>query len=64
MRFNFTYAMLVLGALIVADRSARANSADPDRQNVSARGVQVMPFSLNATTHVFTKTTNGVYNKS
>jgi hypothetical protein len=37
-----------------------AVAADPERQaEVSARGAQVMPFGLSATTHVFTKTAVG-----
>jgi hypothetical protein len=35
-------------------------AADPERQaEVSARGAEVMPFKLSATTHVFTKTPGG-----
>src|SRR5437879_5989219 len=39
-------------------------AADTDRQaGVSARGAQVMPFELSATTHVFTKTAAGALQK-
>jgi len=37
-----------------------AQAADPRRQaEVASRGADVMPFSLKATTHVFTKTAEG-----
>ena len=37
-----------------------ARAADPQRQaGVASRGADVMPFSLKATTHVFTKTAEG-----
>jgi hypothetical protein len=37
-----------------------ASAADVERQaNVATRGADVMPFSLKATTHIFTKTSNG-----
>lgn len=38
----------------------QALATDSERQaRVSARGTAVMPFSLSATTHVFTKTSTG-----
>ena len=41
-----------------------AVAAETERQaGVSARGAQVMPFELSATTHVFTKTAVGALQK-
>src|SRR5665647_503568 len=37
-----------------------SHAADPQRQaEVANRGAEVMPFSLKATTHIFTKTADG-----
>jgi len=48
-------ALLALFALSFA-----AQAADPQRQaEVATRGAEVMPFSLAATTHIFTKTADG-----
>ena len=47
----------VLSLLFSTDLAA---AADPQRQSeVAARGAEVMPFKLDATTHVFTKTATG-----
>ena len=49
-------AVLALAAVF----SLGAHAADEARQSeVAQRGTQVMPFSLKATTHVFTKTKDG-----
>jgi hypothetical protein len=53
-----------LAAAIVAIASAAASmtahAADPQRQaEVAERGKEVMPFRLDATSHVFTKTPDG-----
>lgn len=51
-----TSAAIVSSTLVVA--------ADPERQaEVSARGQDVMPFSLSATTHVFAKTASGAFSR-
>ncbi|HEY5801783.1 MAG TPA: aspartate carbamoyltransferase [Burkholderiaceae bacterium] len=51
-------AMVLLFTFATAAASAYA--ADPARQQeVAQRGGQVMPFALDATTHVFTKTAAG-----
>jgi hypothetical protein len=43
-----------------ASQTAVAAPAPPERQaEVAARGAQVMPFKLGATSHVFTKNRNG-----
>ena len=47
-------------ALVLAGASSLAQAADPQRQSeVARRGPDVMPFSLEATKHVFTKTARG-----
>lgn len=47
-------------ALTLAALLGCAHAADPQRQaDVARRGADVMPFSLDATTHVFTKTPEG-----
>lgn len=51
------YPILLLGTLALA-ASARANDT-PRQMDVSRRGADVMPFSLAATTHVFSKTADG-----
>lgn len=49
---------VALGILVSFPLAAAAQ--DAQRQSVVAkRGVDVMPFSLEATTHVFTKTADG-----
>lgn len=50
----------VLLALLLAGPAAMARPADEQRQaEVAGRGGDVMPFSLSATQHVFTKTRQG-----
>lgn len=53
--------LILCVALIIASTSPRmAFAADAQRQaDVAERGKDVMPFSLNATTHIFTKTAEG-----
>ena len=46
---------LSLPFLAVAEQNAKENRLDL----IELRGIQVMPFSLDQTTHVFTKTVNG-----
>jgi hypothetical protein len=51
--FHLTLALCCLGPLM-------AGAADPARQaEVATRGAEVMPFSLAATRHIFTKTDVG-----
>lgn len=51
---------LLLPILVLAAACALAQPADPQRQaEVARRGGDVMPFSLAATQHVFTKTAQG-----
>ena len=54
-----TRSILLVGiASLLA--STGASSADVERQaDVARRGAEVMPFDLKATTHIFTKTTDG-----
>ena len=48
---------LLLGAFVVSPSALAENTA---RENdVAQRGAAVMPFSLRATVHIFTKTTDG-----
>lgn len=47
--------LLSLPFLAVAEQNAKENRLDL----IEIRGIQVMPFSLDQTTHVFTKTVNG-----
>lgn len=57
LRQNFTKLAFGLTAIALL---AQAAAADPAREaEVAAKGAQVMPFSLAATTHVFTKTAQG-----
>jgi hypothetical protein len=50
---------LIVSVAFLATRQP-SPAADQERQaEVSARGAQVMPFQLSATTHVFTKTATG-----
>lgn len=51
----------VLAAIVLSSAAAMsATAADKARQDaVAERGVDVMPFALNATTHIFTKTKTG-----
>ena len=52
--------ILGLGLMIVAALPLMANAANTQRQaDVAERGKDVMPFSLEATSHIFTKTTDG-----
>lgn len=47
-------------AILALIAAAAAPAADPARQgDVAARGSQVMPFKLSATTHAFSKTPDG-----
>lgn len=56
---SFTVLLLALCAGTAA-QTALAEPAPPERQaEVAARGAQVMPFELAATSHVFTKNRNG-----
>lgn len=53
-------ALFALFALAAALPAYAQHQATPERQaDVAARGAQVMPFALAATTHVFTKTADG-----
>ena len=53
-------SVLSLGVCIAASLSLPAVAADAQRQAEVARlGPDVMPFSLKATTHIFTKTAEG-----
>nr|WP_217346501.1 aspartate carbamoyltransferase [Noviherbaspirillum sp. L7-7A]MBV0880931.1 aspartate carbamoyltransferase [Noviherbaspirillum sp. L7-7A] len=55
----FTALLLALYAGLAA-HTASAEPAPPARQaEVAARGAQVMPFELAATSHIFTKNRNG-----
>lgn len=52
--------ILGLGLMIFVTLQAMANAADTQRlADVTERGKDVMPFSLEATTHIFMKTTDG-----
>jgi hypothetical protein len=52
--------LLLVSILALAAAGALAQPADPQRQaEVARRGADVMPFSLAATQHVFTKTAQG-----
>ena len=52
--------IIFLTIAIAATASSFAIAADTQRQAaVAERGKDVMPFSLKATTHIFTKTTDG-----
>jgi len=56
---SFTMLLLALCAGFAA-QAAPAEPAPPARQaEVAARGAQVMPFALEATSHLFTKNRNG-----
>ena len=56
---SFTVLLLALCAGSAA-QTALAEPAPPARQaEVAARGAQVMPFDLAATSHIFTKNRNG-----
>ena len=55
-----TKSLLQLALLALFSSQLVANAADAQRQaEVAKRGADVMPFSLKATTHVFTKTVQG-----
>jgi hypothetical protein len=48
------------GLLLLAIAPAFGQTADPSRQDaVRERSADVMPFAMNATTHIFTKTPDG-----
>jgi hypothetical protein len=52
--------ILAAAALVVAGTSCAADTPlTQQRAEVAERGAQVMPFDLEATTHVFTKTAGG-----
>ncbi|OGB24694.1 MAG: aspartate carbamoyltransferase [Burkholderiales bacterium RIFCSPLOWO2_02_FULL_57_36] len=53
--------LLVLATIVLSSASAvSVAAADKARQDIVAkRGPDVMPFALNATTHIFTKTKTG-----
>lgn len=54
---NFVFCMAVASTIVIG---AGAQAADPQRiADVARRGPDVMPFDLQATTHVFTKTDTG-----
>lgn len=60
MRPSLVIALAASCSLFAASVSAAPAAADPNRQaEVSVRGAEVMPFSLKATTHIFTKTDDG-----
>jgi hypothetical protein len=55
-----TLAMSLLGALTASVGYAAAPPAGSSRQaEVATRGAQVMPFNLQATTHIFSKVADG-----
>jgi hypothetical protein len=57
---TFAPFVLALSTVAFATLAGAAEPADPARQaEVAHRGADVMPFDLNATTHVFTKTGDG-----
>jgi hypothetical protein len=57
---SFPVMLLALCASLASSQSAVAAPAPPARQaEVAARGAQVMPFELAATSHLFTKNRNG-----
>lgn len=57
---NKSLTMLLALCAGLASQTAVAAPAPPERQaEVAARGAQVMPFELGATSHVFTKNRNG-----
>ena len=57
---NKSLTMLLALCAGLASQTAMAAPAPPARQaEVAARGAQVMPFELAATSHVFTKNRNG-----
>lgn len=53
-----TLGTLTMGALAVASCASGDDLSDRQAE-VAARGAEVMPFDLEATTHVFTKTEDG-----
>jgi hypothetical protein len=60
MRFTLVLSITVWCGLSALITSPLASAADHSRQSeVSARGAEVMPFELKATTHVFSKTKDG-----
>lgn len=61
MKRNMPISILALSLLSICLFGAQAAfSADTQRQaEVAQRGAEVMPFDLKATTHLFTKTSNG-----
>lgn len=60
MRFAFILPATLLCGLSALIGFSAAHAADPNRQaEVSTLGAEVMPFELKATTHLFTKTSDG-----
>jgi len=58
--FTMTRYLAHAALLALFASSMAAQAADPQRQaEVAKRGGEVMPFSLEATTHIFTKTAEG-----
>lgn len=57
---NLTFALTALCGLSLFTNSSMANAPASARQaEVSTRGADVMPFELQATTHLFSKTRQG-----
>jgi hypothetical protein len=55
-----TIVSALTGLLLLAVAPAFGQTADPSRQGtVRERSADVMPFDMNATTHIFTKTPEG-----
>jgi hypothetical protein len=53
-------AIVVVLGCITASAAVYAGAAETQRQaDIARRGKDVMPFDLNATTHIFTKSTDG-----
>jgi hypothetical protein len=60
MRTHFLLAIAASCSVIAVSISPASAVSDASRQaEVSKRGAEVMPFELNATTHIFTKTDDG-----
>jgi hypothetical protein len=60
MTATMTSAALPLAFAVLSLVAAAATAAPPERQaEVASRGAEVMPFSLSATQHVFTKRAQG-----
>jgi hypothetical protein len=60
MRTHFLFAIAASCSVIAVSIPPALAVGDASRQaQVSKRGAEVMPFELNATTHIFTKTDDG-----